>query len=366
MKTADHDRPQSTSRRRLARKTCAFTALLAVCALGCIFAPQRAQAQAASSTGQLRIYSIDVEGGQSTLLVAPSGESLLVDTGWPGNNGRDSERILAAMKDAGIKRIDHVLITHFHDDHVGGVPELIAKIEVGEFLDHGENREDAADTRNNYATYVSAIAGHQRRIVHPGDTIPIDGLSVVVLTADGEHIGTVPGIRPTPNSYCASERAWPDDPTENSRSAGILVTFGKFKFLDLGDLTGKKEVALVCPNNPIGTIDLYLVTHHGMDWSNSRAIVDAVHPRVAIMNNGAHKAGKPAAWQIVHLSPGLIDLWQLHTAEDSDAAHNSPEWMIANPKGDGDGHALKVVALPDGSFSVTNTRTEQTKEYPRH
>jgi hypothetical protein len=269
------------------------------------------------------------------------------------------------MHDAGIKRIDHVLITHFHDDHVGGVPELVAHVEVGEFLDHGENREDAADTRNNYATYVSAIAGHQRRIVHPGDTIPIDGLSVVVLTADGEHIGTVHGIKPTPNPYCASEHAWADDPTENSRSVGILVTFGKFKFLDLGDLTGKKEVALVCPNNPIGTIDLYLVTHHGMDWSNSRAIVDAVHARVAIMNNGAHKAGKPAAWQIVHDSPGLIDLWQLHTAEDSDAAHNSPDWLIANPRGDGDGHALKVVALPNGSFSVTNTRTGQTKQYPR-
>jgi hypothetical protein len=188
---------------------------------------------------------------------------------------------------------------------------------------------------------------------------------VVVLTADGEHIGAVPGIEPVPNPYCASEHAWPDDPTENSRSAGILVIFGKFKFLDLGDLTGKKEVALVCPNNPIGTVDLYLVTHHGMDWSNSRAIVDAVHPRVAIMNNGAHKAGMPAAWQIVHDSPGLIDLWQLHTAEGSDAAHNSPEWLIANPKGDGDGHALKVVALPDGSFSVTNTRTGMTKQYPR-
>jgi beta-lactamase superfamily II metal-dependent hydrolase len=365
MKTAVHDRLKSLSRRRLARQACAFTALLAVCALCCIFASQRAGAQAASSTGQLRIYSIDVEGGQSTLLVAPSGESLLVDTGWPGNNGRDAERILDAMKDAGLKRIDHVLITHFHDDHVGGVPELVAHVEVGEFLDHGENREEATDTRNNYATYVKAIAGHQRRIVHPGDTIPIDGLSVVVLTADGEHIGAVPGIKPMPNSWCASEHAWPDDPTENSRSAGILVTFGKFKFLDLGDLTGKKEVALVCPNNPIGTVDLYLVTHHGMDWSNSRAIVDAVHPRVAIMNNGAHKAGKPAAWQIVHDSPGLIDLWQLHTAEDSDAAHNSPEWLIANPKGDGDGHALKVVALPDGSFSVTNTRTGVTKQYSR-
>jgi beta-lactamase superfamily II metal-dependent hydrolase len=329
-----------------------------------VSAPRTAHAQ--SGSGHLLIYSIDVEGGQSTLLVAPSGESLLVDTGWPGNNGRDAERILAAMKDAGIKRIDHVLITHFHDDHVGGVPALIAKIEVGEFLDHGENREDAAATRNNYAIYVKAIAGHQRRIVHPGDTIAIAGLSVVVLTADGEHIGAVPGITPTPNPWCASEHAWDDDPTENSRSAGILVTFGKFKFLDLGDLTGKKEVALVCPNNPIGTIDLYLVTHHGMDWSNSRAIVNAVDPRVAIMNNGEHKAGKPAAWQIVHDSPGMIDLWQLHTAEDSDAAHNSAEWLIANPKGDGDGHALKVVALPDGSFSVTNTRTGQTKEYPRH
>jgi beta-lactamase superfamily II metal-dependent hydrolase len=365
MKTAVHDHSQILFCRRLARQARAFTALLVICAICCIFAPQWTCAQSSAPAGQLRIYSIDVEGGQSTLLVAPSGESLLVDTGWAGNNGRDAERILAAMHDAGIKRIDHVLITHYHDDHVGGVPALVARVEVGEFLDHGDNREEADDTRNNYATYLKAIAGHRRRIVHPGDTIPIAGLSVIVLTADGEHIAAVPGITPVPNPWCATEHPWPDDPTENSRSNGILVTFGKFKFLDLGDLTGKKEVALVCPKNPIGTVDLYLVTHHGMDWSNSRAIVNAIHPRVAIMNNGAHKAGKPAAWQIVHDSPGLIDLWQLHTAEDSDAAHNSPEWLIANPKGDGDGHALKVVALRDGSFSVTNTRTGQTKQYPR-
>jgi len=305
-----------------------------------------------------------VEGGQATLLVSPSGASLLIDTGWPGNDGRDAERIQAAMRDAGITRIDRVLITHYHDDHVGGVPNLIERVPVGEFLDHGPNREAGPDTAANYDAYLKAIAGHAHRVVHPGDTIAIPGLSVVVLTADGEHIGSVPGIAPTPNPYCAGEQKWPEDPTENARSAGILVTFGKFKFLDLGDLTKAKEVALVCPANPIGAVDLYLVTHHGMDLSNSHALVDAVHPRAAIMNNGAHKAGMPEAWQTVHDSPGLEDLWQLHTAEGSDAAHNSPAALIANLKGGADGAYFKVVAERDSSFSVTNTRTGQTKNYP--
>jgi len=202
--------------------------------------------------------------------------------------------------------------------------------------------------------------------VHPGDTIQIAGLNVVVLTADGEHISVVPGIKPQPNSYCATERKWEDDSTENARSTGFLLTYGKFKFLDLGDLTGAKEVALVCPNNPIGPVDLYLVDHHGMDLSNSRALVDAIHPRVAIMNNGAHKAGMPVAWQTVHDSPGIEDLYMVHTAEGSDSAHNSPEALIANLKGSTtDGAYFKVVAKPDGSFSVTNTRTGNTKEYAR-
>jgi competence protein ComEC len=320
---------------------------------------------AAQMPNHLLIYSIDVEGGQATLLVSPTGGSLLVDTGWPGNDGRDAKRIQAAMQDAGIKRIDYLVITHYHTDHVGGVPELVKRVPIGEFVDHGPNQEDSDSTRQGYAAYLKAIDGKPRHSVDPGDTINVPGLSVVVLTENGQHIDKVPGITPEPNSYCAGEKQWPDDPTENARSTGILVTFGKFKFLDLGDLTGQKEVALVCPNNPIGTVDLYLVTHHGMNLSNSRAIVDAVHPRAAIMNNGAHKAGMPEAWQTVHDSPGLIDLWQLHTAEGSDAAHNSPEWLIANPKGDGDGAYLKVVASRDGDFSVTNSRTGKTKDYPR-
>jgi hypothetical protein len=232
-------------------------------------------------------------------------------------------------------------------------------------LDHGPNREDSDSTRQGYAAYLSAIDGKPHRVLRPGDTISVPGLSVVVLTADGEHIAQVPGIKPVPNPYCAGEKSWPADPSENARSTGILVTFGKFKFLDLGDLTGAKELALVCPRNPIGAVDLYLVDHHGMNLSNSRALVDAIHPVAAIMNNGAHKAGMPEAWQTVHDSPGMQGLYMLHTAEGSDAAHNSPAAFIANPAGSkSDGAYFKVVALPTGPFSVTNSRTGQTVSYP--
>lgn len=334
--------------------------LAAACSAGMLFS---GLGQVCAETpAELRIYSIDVEGGQSTLLVAPSGASLLVDTGWPG--ARDTGRIQAAMQDAGIRKLDHVLITHYHVDHVGGVPELVKHVEVGEFLDHGENREDSDITRHDYAAYVKAIEGKPRRNVHPGDTIDLKGVKAVVLAADGEHLAAIPGVKPQPNPYCATEAKAEADPSENARSVGILVTYGRFRFLDLGDLTKQKEIALVCPDEPIGHVDLYLVTHHGMNLSNARAIVDAIHPRVAIMNNGAHKAGSPEAWQTVHDSPGLEDLYMVHTAEGSDDAHNSPVALIANPKGMGtDGAYFKVVASADGSFSVTNSRTGHTRNY---
>jgi competence protein ComEC len=335
-------------------------------AVGCALAALPcAPAVAQSNSGHLLIYAIDVEGGQATLLVTPEKASLLVDTGWPGSGGRDADRIAAAMKDAGITKIDHVLITHFHVDHVGGVPNLVEKVKVGEFLDHGVNREDSDITRHDYAAYVKAIGNTPRRTVKPGDTIEIPGLSTVVLTADGEHIKSVPGVTPKANPYCASEPKWDLDETENPRSAGVLVRFGKFRFLDLGDLTKAKEIPLVCPANLIGRVDLYLVNHHGFNLSNSKAFVDAIAPRAAIMDNGAHKAGSPEAWQTVHESPGLEDLWMLHTAEDSDAAHNSDEAHIANLKGGADGAYFKVVAKADGSFSVMNSRTGQTKEYAK-
>jgi competence protein ComEC len=320
--------------------------------------------KAAHKNADLLIYSIDVEGGQATLLVSPSGGSLLVDTGWPASNGRDAERIKEAMNDAGITGIDKVLITHFHTDHVGGVPELVKRVKVGEFLDHGVNREDSDITRKDFSAYIAAIGSTPRRTLHPGDAIEIPGLNTMVVTADGEHVSSIPGIKAEPNGDCAKEPKWTLDQSENPRSVGILVRFGQFSFLDLGDLTKPKEIDLVCPRNPLGSVSLFLVSHHGLDQSNSRSLVNAIHPRAAIMNNGARKGGSPEAWQTVSESVGAKNLFMMHTAEGSDAAHNSTDDAIANSKGGGEGHYFKVAASRDGSFNVTNSRTGETRKYP--
>jgi hypothetical protein len=155
------------------------------------------------------------------------------------------------------------------------------------------------------------------------------------------------------------------DNTENARSLGALITYGQFRFLDLGDLTKKKELELACPNNLLGTVDLFLVTHHGADLSNPKALVWALHPRVALIDNGPRKGSSPAAWQIVHDSPGLEDLWQLHYAAESDKDHNVAEDRIANVKENCEGKYLKVEAKADGAFTVTNSRTGSEKTYAK-
>ena len=312
----------------------------------------------------LQVYSIDVEGGQATLLVTPTGQSMLIDTGWPGFDGRDADRIVAATKLAGVQQIDYLVITHYHRDHVGGVPQLADRIKIANFVDHGENVEDADQTKTAYSDYLAAISKtHGKRLtVKPGDRIPISGIDVQVITAARQHISRPALGGSEPNSSCDSEPPPPDDPTENSASLGILVSYGKFRFLDLGDLTKKAEVAMVCPNNPIGKVDVFLVNHHGLDQSNSAALVRAIHPRVAIMNNGPHKGGSPAAWQTVHDAPGLEDLWQLHYAMDSDKAHNTTEDLIANVN-DAEANYLKLTAQNDGSFTVQNSRNKFQKSY---
>jgi competence protein ComEC len=313
----------------------------------------------------LQIYFIDVEGGQATLVVSPLGQSLLIDTGWSGYEGRDADRIVAAAHQAGITQLDYVLITHYHRDHVGGVPQLVDGIKVGTFVDHGPNQEDSGETRALYAAYEKAIAGHAHVVVKPGWGLPIKGIEVRVVAAAGDHIADpLPGAGEA-NSNCGKDPAPPDDSTENARSVGVLITYGKFRFLDLGDLTKKKELELACPNNLLGTVDLFLVTHHGMDLSNSKALVRALHPRVAVIDNGARKGSSPAAWQVVHDSPGLEDLWQLHYAVDSDRDHNVADERIANVKENCEGKGIKVTAQADGTFIVTNGRTGAEKTYAK-
>jgi beta-lactamase superfamily II metal-dependent hydrolase len=311
----------------------------------------------------LQVYFIDVEGGQATLVVSPSGQSLLIDAGWPGYEGRDADRIVAAAHQAGIKQLDYVLITHYHRDHVGGVPQLVDGIKIGTFVDHGPNLEDSEVTRTDYAAYEKAIAGHTHVVVKPGWALPIKGIEVRALSAAGDHITSPLAGAGKANSYCASEPAAAVDNTENARSLGVLITYGQFRFLDLGDLTKKKELELACPNNLLGTVDLFLVTHHGADLSNPKALVWALHPRVAVIDNGPRKGSSPAAWQIVHDSPGLEDLWQLHYAAESDKDHNVADDHIANVKENCEGKYIKVTADADGVFAVTNGRTGVEKKY---
>jgi len=312
----------------------------------------------------LEIYFIDVEGGQATLFVAPSGESMLVDTGWSGNNSRDAERIAAAAKHAGVKAIDYLLITHFHEDHVGGVPQLARKLPIRTFIDHGESVEHDQRAKELYAAYLEYRAKGKHILAKPGITIPVKGLEVQVLTADGDEIESpLPGAGQA-NPLCAAATLQAPDATENARSVGTLITFGSFRAIDMGDLTWNKEHELVCPNNKIGKVDLYIVSHHGSDLSGSPAFVQAIHPRVAIMDNGARKGGSPSVWQTIHTSPGLEDLWQLHFAVAGGKDNNSPDTFIANTDEAGDqGNWIHVTVHPDGSFTVTNTRNKYSKSY---
>jgi beta-lactamase superfamily II metal-dependent hydrolase len=307
----------------------------------------------------LDIYFVDVEGGQATLVVSPSGQSLLIDTGWPGFEGRDAERIATAAKKAGLSKIDYVLTTHFHTDHVGGIQQLADRIPIGALVDHGSNTETGANAERLNKAYDAVAAKTKRITVKPGDKVPVKGLQVEVLTARGE----LTGKQGKTNPLCAGVERKKEDPTENARSLGTLITFGKFRFLDLGDLTWNKELDLVCPNNRIGTVDVYLTTHHGMDASGPAALVHAVAPRVAIMNNGEKKGGAPVAWKVVKASPGLLDLWQVHYSAAGGAENNVDEKFIANPKGEDIGHYLMLQAQNNGKFTVTNSRNGYNKSY---
>ena len=309
----------------------------------------------AASARPLEIYFIDTEGGKSTLIVSPSGQSLLIDAGYTGFSGRDSDRIAAAAKLAHVKKIDFVLITHHHADHEGGVPNLLERFQVGTFYDPGPSVDPATDQRTNKA-YEAAMAKQHREVIKPGDKIAVKGLDITVVAANGRHIDR-PG---PPNQFC-TEPAPKEDIPENARSAGILLEMGKFRYTDFGDLTADKEAELLCPENRVGKVDVYQTAHHGAE---SAKAIYALAPRVAIMNNGARKGGPPEGWKLVKGSPGLEDLWQLHFSVAGGKAANSADSLIANIDEPCEGKFLKLTAEPNGSFTVYNSRNKYAKSYP--
>jgi beta-lactamase superfamily II metal-dependent hydrolase len=368
--------------------------------------PTMSQAQTRTAK-TLDIYYIDVEGGQATLYVSPSGESLLVDTGFPGE--RDTGRIIEAVKAAGLTQIDHLVSTHYHVDHIGNVISLASMIPIKHFYDHGPTAEpDREQVPGFQAAYAELHAKAKHTVLKPGDKIPFTGVDWLVVTSAMQPIKNpikgAPGAG-APNPACATfqPKNTTSDP-DNAHSVGSVITFGRFRTINLGDLLWDREFDLMCPINRVGTIDLYLTTHHGSNLSGSEVQVHPLRSRVAIMNNGGRKGGSPDAFRVLHTAPGLEDIWQLHWSATAGIEHNAPGIFIANvednaalaailtapppdpgvargggARGAGAGRGgggrgsgaqahtpaywITVSANQDGSFTITNARNGFSKTY---
>lgn len=362
-----------------------------VALLALAFSPGIAAAQTRAARTTLDIYVVDVEGGNAVLFVTPTGESELIDAGnaAPGAE-RDAERIVAAAKDAGVTQIDHLILTHWHADHFGGLAELAQRIPIKQFFDHGANVQATPQTDEFLQkTYPAIYSKATHTVVKPGDKIPVNGLDWRIVAAAGAVLKVPLAGAGKPNPYCAETQPMDPDPTENAQSVSSYITFGKFRVVHMGDLTWNKEMDLMCPNNRLGTTDLFIVSHHGQAISNSPALLHALAPRVAIMNNGTRKGGQPETMKVLHSSPGLEDLWQIHFSQLSGQEYTTPGMFIANlfdepqasmpvapmpapqpgpgtapaPRHDGTAYWIKVSAQLDGSFTVTNARNGFSKTY---
>src|SRR5262245_22203227 len=346
----------------------------------------------------LDVYVIDVEGGNAQLYRLPGGESVLIDTGNGGAAAaRDADRIMAAVKDAGLTAIDHLITTHFHGDHVGGLPELATRISIREFVDHGPNVQPGPQIDPILARYAQLHSSARHRVVGPGDKLAVSGVDWRIVSAGGQVIGTALPGGGRSNPHCGTFTRHQVNPvsgapvgnTEDEQSVGSHVTFGKFRLLYLGDFTWNQEFDLACPANRLGTVDLFVASRHGQPSSNSEALVHAVQPRVILMNNGIRKGGQPRAMKILLGSPSLENLWAIHFSELGGQEYTVPGLFIANlfdepratmpvapmeipargaeappvPAHNGQAYWIKVSAKPDGSFTVTNARNGFSKVY---
>jgi beta-lactamase superfamily II metal-dependent hydrolase len=335
----------------------------------------------------LDIYIADTEGGKAALFVAPSGQTVLVDSGFPG--ARDTDRITAMLADAGVKKIDYMISTHYHLDHIGGLQELAKRFPIGTYVDHGATLEAREQVAGFQAAYAELYAAAKHLVVKAGDRLPITGVDWRIVTSAGEAIKKpLPGGGAA-NPACAGfhKREEPATPDDNNASVGSVIAYGRFRLIDLADLLWNKEGELMCPMNPIGTVDIYMADNHGSPSAGSAALVHGVRPRVAIMQNGTRKGASVQAFEILETSRGLEDIWQLHWSYGAGIEHNAPGVFIANvddaatianvltaaPGGRGGGNAaaahtpayyLKISAQSDGTFSITNTRSLFNKTYP--
>jgi beta-lactamase superfamily II metal-dependent hydrolase len=328
-----------------------------------------------SAARTLDIYFIDVEGGQSTLLVLPGGQSLLVDAGFPGNGtfdarpgdpaaARDPQRILEVARLAGVSRIDYLLVTHYHADHAGGVPELAQLMAIEHFIDHGRMNDDAENvvgTLAMYQAYTAVRARGQRLEPRPGERLPLSGADVTVVSSAGATLAAPLAVaKPGRNTACVPPGIPAQETAENPRSVGFLLQFGRFRFLDVGDLTGAPLFGLACPSDHIGPVDVYLVAHHGGADAADPSLFAALEPRVAILNNGPVKGAATGTLRALHARSGT-ETWQLHRSE-ARGAQNFPDDRIANLS-DATSFWIMIRARADGSFVVINRRTGATRRY---
>ncbi len=353
----------------------------------------------ASAAKTLDIYFIDVEGGQSTLIVTPAGQSMLIDAGYGPRGGgrggasgaptgaasaappatqsmtqqasgapmgaapgRDAARIMAVINQAGLARLDYLLVTHFHPDHVGGVPEVASRIPVGTFVDYGMPLGFDRMTTGGFRDYEPIRARATHIEARPGDRLPLKGIEADIVSAGGTLLAKALRSGGHTNASCTMLEDHPEDGTENFRSVGVMFRFGRFRFLNLGDLSGNTLTRLACPRDLLGQVSVYLIAHHGDYDSNVPALYGALRPQVAIMNNGVTKGGSPDAFKTLHAQPGM-DLWQLHASRNPRSL-NAPDEFLANVDEGVTSFPLTLSAHADGSFRIVNGRTDFSKSYP--
>lgn len=310
----------------------------------------------------LEIYWIDVEGGAATLIVTPDRQVILMDAGFQRDDGRDANRIVAAMEDADVTEIDYFVASHFHGDHVGGLSSLSRRVPIKEFVDHGDSVEQDGERRRvNWENYLSIVDGARRSVVAE-DELSLRDVDFTFVTSNGE-IFNKDSVNKQLNPHCKGAPSGDDDSGENSRSIGYLLSLGKFQFLNLGDLTFNIQHKLACPQYQLGDVDIFQVPHHGNEVALQLAAV--VNPTVAVLNNGPRKGGSAVGFDALRIIPDLAAIWQLHRALGLDDRHNTEAQMTANLAEENDeAYWIKAVVQADGaSYELINRRNQFAQLY---